>query len=117
MKNSHNIQLRKDSYRGVPRRDLLAAISAATLLGGSAQPAPSATEGPMKISIFSKHFQWTNCREMAAIAKVITKERFIGPPQWAHLTTDARFDVRRSMFPFRVPVAIYSAPILERRRP
>jgi len=71
MKNSDNIQLRKDSYRGIPRRDLLAAISAATLLGGSAQPAPSATEGPLKISIFSKHFQWTNCGEMAAIAKDI----------------------------------------------
>jgi sugar phosphate isomerase/epimerase len=32
---------------------------------------PSASTGPLKISIFSKHFQWTNCREMAAIAKDI----------------------------------------------
>jgi len=50
---------------------MLAALSASTLLSGSGEAAPSATGGPLKISIFSKHFQWTNCREMAAIAKDI----------------------------------------------
>jgi sugar phosphate isomerase/epimerase len=68
MKKSNHMELRTDTVHGIPRRDLLAAISAATLLGGQAQPA-AATSGPLKISVFSKHFQWTNCREMAAIAK------------------------------------------------
>lgn len=33
------------------------------------QPMPAATVGPLKISVFSKHFQWTNPKEMAIIAK------------------------------------------------
>jgi len=49
----------------------LAAISATTLLSGRAQPAAAANAGPLKISVFSKHFQWTNYSEMAAIAKDI----------------------------------------------
>jgi L-ribulose-5-phosphate 3-epimerase len=70
MKKSNNKnQSRTDALAGIPRRDLIAAISTATLLGGRAQPAVAATAGPLKISVFSKHFQWTNCREMAAIAK------------------------------------------------
>src|SRR2546426_1461864 len=69
MKKSNSLQSRKDAVAGIPRRGLLAAISATTFLGGRAQPAPSATAGPLKISVFSKHFQWTNCQEMAAIAK------------------------------------------------
>src|SRR5579863_4703796 len=71
MKNSNSMQSRRDSLRGIPRREMLAALSASTLLSGSGEAAPSATGGPLKISIFSKHFQWTNCREMAAIAKDI----------------------------------------------
>src|ERR1700730_826997 len=69
VKKSSNMQSRTDAFAGIPRRYLLAAISAATLLGGHAQPAPSPAAGPLKISVFSKHFQWTNCHEMAAIAK------------------------------------------------
>ena len=69
VKKSSNMQSRTDAFAGIPRRDLLAAISAATLLGGHAQPAPSPAAGPLKISVFSKHFQWTNCHEMAAIAR------------------------------------------------
>src|SRR5579863_7749781 len=71
MKNSNSMQSRRDSLRGIPRREMLAALSASTLLSGSGEAAPSATGGPLKISIFSKHFQWTNCREMAAIARDI----------------------------------------------
>src|SRR2546429_1699128 len=69
MKKSNNIKARTDTFHGMLRRDFLAAISATTILGGRVQPAPSATAGPLKVSVFSKHFQWTNCQEMAAIAK------------------------------------------------
>jgi len=69
MKKSNYMQSRTEAVPGIPRRDLLAAISATALLGTCAQPAAAATAGPLKISVFSKHFQWTNCREMAAIAK------------------------------------------------
>jgi len=68
-RDGENMQQPKDSFRAISRRELLAAISATTFLGGRAQPAPSATAGPLKVSVFSKHFQWTNCQEMAAIAK------------------------------------------------
>jgi L-ribulose-5-phosphate 3-epimerase len=71
MKKSNNTQPRTDDVGGIPRRDLLAAISATTLLGARAHPVAAATAGPLKISVFSKHFQWTNCREMVAIAKDI----------------------------------------------
>src|SRR5215471_21767251 len=70
MKKSSNMQP-QNAVGGIPRRDLLAAISATTLLGARGLPAAAATAGPLKISVFSKHFQWTNCREMAAIAKEI----------------------------------------------
>src|SRR5207249_9514604 len=69
MKKSNNIKARTDTFHGMLRRDFLAAISATTLLGGRVQPAWSASAGHLKISVFSKHFQWTNCQEMAAIAK------------------------------------------------
>src|SRR5215471_18287569 len=71
MKKSRNTQSQTDAVGGIPRRDLLAAISATTLLGARADPVAAATAGALKISVFSKHFQWTNCREMAAIAKDI----------------------------------------------
>src|SRR5207245_3603998 len=61
-----NMQTRRDSLRDLPLRELLAALSAATFLGGRALPA---TAGPLKISVFSKHFQWTDSKEMATIAK------------------------------------------------
>ena len=69
MKKSNNIKSRTDTFHRMLRRDFLAAISATTVLGGRVEPAWSAAAGPLKISVFSKHFQWTNCQEMAAIAK------------------------------------------------
>lgn len=69
MKKSNDIQSRMDSFRRIHRREWLAAVSAGAFAAGPAQPAPFATAGPLKISVFSKHFQWTNCQEMAAIAK------------------------------------------------
>ncbi len=71
MKRSNLTQSPKDFVPRIPRRDLLAAISTTALFGARAEPAAAATVGPLKISVFSKHFQWTNCREMAAIAKDI----------------------------------------------
>src|SRR5215471_8896038 len=71
MKKSNPIPSRTHAYSRIPRRDLLAAISATTLLSGRAQSAAAANAGPLKISVFSKHFQWTNYPEMAAIAKGI----------------------------------------------
>jgi len=68
-RHGENVQLPKNSFRAISRRELLAAMSATTFLGGCVQPAPTASTGPLKISVFSKHFQWTNCQEMAAIAK------------------------------------------------
>src|SRR2546428_3787305 len=69
MKKQNTLQSKEAAVAAIPRRDLLAAISATTLLGGRVQPAVAATAGPLKISVFSRHFQWTNCQEMAAIAK------------------------------------------------
>src|SRR5215469_1451544 len=71
MKKSNNTQPRTDDVGGIPRRDLLTAISTTALLGARADPAAASNAGPLKISVFSKHFQWTNCREMAAIAKEV----------------------------------------------
>src|SRR2546427_4758598 len=68
-RHGENMQLPKDSFRAISRRELLAAMSATTFLGGCVPPAPTASAGHLKISVFSQHFQWTNCREMAAIAK------------------------------------------------
>ena len=68
-RHGENVQLPKNSFRAISRRELLAAMSATTFLGGCVPPAPTASAGHLKISVFSKHFQWTNCQEMAAIAK------------------------------------------------
>jgi sugar phosphate isomerase/epimerase len=68
-RDGDNMQLPKDPSRAISRREWLAAISATAFLGRRVQPVSSATAGPLKISVFSKHFQWTNCQEMAAIAK------------------------------------------------
>jgi sugar phosphate isomerase/epimerase len=70
MKKSDDMQCQTDFGRRIPRRDLFA-ISATALLGAHAQRSYSATVEPLKISAFSKHFQWTNCREMSAIAKEV----------------------------------------------
>jgi hypothetical protein len=70
VKKTNKIQSRTDAFSGIPRRDLLA-FGATTLLANHAQPAPAVTAVPLKISVFSKHFQWTNWQEMAAIAKDI----------------------------------------------
>lgn len=71
VKKSNSMKSRMDGVATIPRRDLLAAISATSLLVAHAEPAAAATAGPLKISVFSKHFQWTNCRDMAVIAKDI----------------------------------------------
>ena len=71
VKKSNNMKSSMDDIARIPRRDLLAAISASSLLVAHAEPAAAPTARPLKISVFSKHFQWTNCREMAAIAKDI----------------------------------------------
>jgi len=49
------------------RRALLAG-AAASLPG---RPAPEGVPGRLKLSVFSKHFQWTDWREMAAVAAEI----------------------------------------------
>lgn len=69
MKKSNYVQSQTDFAPRIPRRDVFAALGATALLGARTVPAVAATAGPLKISVFSKHFQWTNCREMAAIAK------------------------------------------------
>jgi sugar phosphate isomerase/epimerase len=52
------------------RRELLSLISAAALAGaGNAAPASTAGDpGPLRVCIFSKHFQWTDVHEAAALA-------------------------------------------------
>jgi sugar phosphate isomerase/epimerase len=48
---------------------MLAALSAAALTVDTANSADAPSSGPLKVSVFSKHFQWTDCQETAAIAK------------------------------------------------
>lgn len=49
------------------RRECLAGAAALS----AAKPAAAASGGPLKISVFSKHFQWTGWEEMAAISKQV----------------------------------------------
>ena len=71
MKKSNNAQSQTEFVHRIPRRDLFAALGATALIGVRTEPAVAAPATPLKISVFSKHFQWTNCREMAAIAKEV----------------------------------------------
>jgi sugar phosphate isomerase/epimerase len=56
--------------RAIRRRDLAAAFGAVFLAAGR-QAALAPAKGALKISVFSKHFHWTDWRETAAIARDI----------------------------------------------
>jgi len=51
------------------RREALGAIAAAGVAGNAAAAAPK--QGPLKVSVFSKHLQWAEWEEMAAVAKQV----------------------------------------------
>jgi L-ribulose-5-phosphate 3-epimerase len=55
--------------RSVSRREWLAAMAASAALSQSR--AAETPGGPLKICVFSKHFQWTDVTEAAALAKQI----------------------------------------------
>ena len=61
------------SNLSVSRREWLAALGASTALAGAAraQETHEASGGPLKICIFSKHFQWTDVTECAAMSRQI----------------------------------------------
>ena len=56
------------SHPSVSRREWLAALAASAAIS-RAQDNPAG--GPLKVCVFSKHFQWTDVSEAAALAKQI----------------------------------------------
>src|SRR5260370_31368981 len=55
----------------ISRREWLAAMSAASTLAGSARAQESSGAGPLKTCVFSKHFQWTDVAECAAMSSQV----------------------------------------------